>query len=166
MTVVEQLVDQIVRAREWTLLLVADLDGNDWKFQPAAGMGHPLWLCGHLAVAQHRLIHERCLNTSFIDPDFAKHFPIGAAVLSADEHAYPEPAAILETMASVQERTIEAVRGMREEQFNEPAFGKHGEVHPHYRDKRGAVAHCSRHEVFHAGQLATIRRLLGKPFLR
>ena len=49
---------------------------------------------------------------------------------------------------------------------SEPAFGKDGAVHPHYTDKLGAVSHCARHEAFHAGQLATIRRLLGKPFLR
>lgn len=69
-------------------------------------------------------------------------------------------------MAEVQARTVEALRGMSESQLAEPAYGKDGRPHPHYRDKRGAVIHCNRHEAFHAGQLATLRRLLGKSFLR
>ena len=47
-----------------------------------------------------------------------------------------------------------------------PASGKDGNPHQHYQTVRGAVTHCNRHEAFHAGQLALIRRLLGKPFLR
>jgi hypothetical protein len=48
----------------------------------------------------------------------------------------------------------------------EAAFGGDGKPHPHYKDKCGVVAHCNRHEAFHAGQIAMIRRLLGKSFLR
>ena len=48
----------------------------------------------------------------------------------------------------------------------ERAYGADGARHPHYDDKSGAVSHCNRHEAFHAGQIATIRRLLGKSFLR
>ena len=56
---------------------------------------------------------------------------------------------------------------MSDSLLDEPAFGADGKSpHPHYKDKRGAVAHCNRHEAFHAGQLAMIRRLLGKTFLR
>ena len=47
-----------------------------------------------------------------------------------------------------------------------PAFGKDGGKHPHYDTKLEAIGHISRHEAFHAGQLATLRRLLGKSFLR
>ncbi|MGE3182948.1 MAG: DinB family protein, partial [Phycisphaerae bacterium] len=79
---------------------------------------------------------------------------------------YPSVESVLEKMAVVQDRTIAAVRGMTDDMLAAPAFGKDGTLHPHYRDKAGAIAHCDRHEAFHAGQIASIRRLLGKAYLR
>ena len=167
MTASELLAEQLDGTRDWTLKLLADLSGDDWAFQPGTGLAHPLWLCGHLAVAQHLLIHMRCLDDAgVIDGAFAEHFPIGVKAASAAEHDYPAPERILAVMAETHSKTLAAVRGMSGGLLAEPAFGKDGTVHPHYTDKLGAVSHCGRHEAFHAGQLATIRRLLGKPFLR
>lgn len=166
MTIPEALTVQLEGTRDWTRKLLADLTGDDWLFQPQPGLAHPLWLAGHLAVAQHLLIHVRCLNAPVLDDEFVAHFPIGAPVNSAAEHAYPPPTEVLKVLDDVHAKTLAAVRGMSEDLLAQPAFGKGGVVHPHYRDKLGAVSHCDRHEAFHAGQLATIRRLLGKPFLR
>ena len=141
--------------------------GVDWAFQPADGLGHALWHCGHLASAQNTLVHSRCLGRSILDDSFNGHFPIGAPVKSMAEHEYPGVPEVLATMAETHAKTSKAIRGMSDELLAESAFGKDGKTpHPHYTDKAGAISHCSRHEAFHAGQLALIRRLLGKPFLR
>lgn len=152
--------------RCWTLKLIADLKGDDWTFQPAPGLGHALWLCGHLASAQHLLVHVRCLGGGVLDESFTKHFPTGGAVKSAKEYNYPSVQTVLATMDEVHEKTLAAVRGMSDAVLAEAAFGGDGKPHPHYKDKAGAVAHCNRHEAFHAGQIALIRRLLGRTFLR
>ena len=164
--IAELLARQLDEAREWTRKLIADLSGDDWFFQPAAGLAHPLWICGHLAGAQNTLIHTRCLGKSVLDEAFTAHFPIGGPVRSSAEHSYPTVESVLDTMDAIHALTLEGVRGMSDDLLAEPASGKDGQPHPHYRDKMGAVSHCARHEAFHAGQLATIRRLLGKPFLR
>jgi hypothetical protein len=149
------------------LKLIADLKGDDWSFQPQPGLAHPLFLCGHLAVSQNVLIHVRCLKTAGLDESFAAHFPIGGQIKSVREHAYPSLDAVLQTLHDVHRRTVAAVRGMSDALLAEPAYAADGKsFHPHYRDKRGAVSHCARHEAFHAGQIAMIRRLLGKTFLR
>lgn len=166
MTQGDALADQIERTREWTWKLLEDLEGEDWSYQPRPGLAHPLWLCGHLTCAQHLLVHVRCLGQSALEEEFTAHFPIRGPVKSVREHDYPSAERVLTDMADVHRKTLTAIRGMSDELLREPAFGKDGQVHPHYSDKRGAVAHCSRHEAFHAGQLALIRRLLGKPFLR
>lgn len=167
MTQAELLSEQIVYSRDWTLRLLADLRGDDWSFQPAPGLAHPLWICGHLTVAQDLLIHTRCLGSPVLSDDFKSKFPIGGAIKPVDEFSYPAPKDLLDIMATTQRQTLETVRAMSDELLAEPAYAADGKSpHPHYRDKRGAVSHCSRHEAFHAGQLAMIRRLLGKPFLR
>ena len=92
---------------------------------------------------------------------------LGVPVKSCQEYDYPPVEQVLAVMEDVLAKTVDAVRGMNDDFLAEPAFGADGKTpHPHYKDKRGAVSHCGRHEAFHAGQLATVRRLLGKPFLR
>lgn len=164
----ELLADQMQWTRDWTLKLLADVQGDEWYFQPGPALAHPLWICGHLAASQDLLVFVRCLKQPSTLPDqFKSHFGIGGPVKSAREHDYPSPDAVLGIMRQVHERTLAAIREMSDALLDEPAFGADGKSpHPHYKDKRGAVAHCNRHEAFHAGQLALIRRLLGKSFLR
>src|SRR5262245_45735685 len=162
----EVLATQLDGTRDWTLKLIADLRDEDWSFQPGPGLAHARYLIGHLAVSQNVLVHVRCLGKPILDDAFAAHFPIGAPIRSTAEHTYPSVEEILGVMKSVHERTLAAIRGMSEALLAEAAWGKDGTLHPHYRDKLGAVSHCERHEAFHAGQIATIRRLRGKAFLR
>lgn len=167
MSISSVLAQQLDDTRAWTLRLLEDLSGEDWTFQPADGMAHPLWLCGHLACAQDLLVHRRVLGGSgIVDDAFAAHFPIGAPVKAAAEHAYPTPDDVKAKMGTVHAKTIEVVRGISDAVLAEPCMGGDGKPHPHYADKGGAIAHCARHEAFHAGQIASIRRLLGKSFLR
>lgn len=166
MTTGQVLAGQLEGTRTWTLKLIADLNGDEWAIQPGAGLAHPLWLCGHLAVAQHSLIHQRCLGLPFLDDGFAAAFPIGGDVRPVADGGYPAVGDILGVMGEVHAKTLEAVRGMNDALLAEKLPSPDGKPHPFFDDKLGAVSHCDRHEAFHAGQLALIRRLLGKPFLR
>jgi len=166
MAIPEVLAEQLDDTRQWTLKLIADLKGDEWTYQPGPGLGHALWLCGHLACAQHLLVHVRCLGGGVLDKSFTQHFPTGGAVKSTREYNYPSAQTVLSTMEEVHRKTLAAVRGMNDALLAEPAFAGDGKPHPHYRDKCGAVGHCSRHEAFHAGQIAMIRRLSGRSFLR
>lgn len=166
MTTSELLADQIDKTREWTLKLIADLGGDDWTYQPQPGFQHALWLCGHLACAHELLLFQRCLDRSVLDPDFLAHFSIGGPVKSAAAHNWPSSAVVLQKMEEMQHVTLETVTGLDDSLLAEPAFGQDGAKHPHYDTKLGAISHIVRHEAFHAGQLATLRRLLGKRFLR
>ncbi len=166
MTTGKVLADKIEKTREWTLKLIADLEGDDWTYQPQPGFQHALWLCGHMACAQELLLFQRCLDRPVLDAGFLAHFPIGGPILSAGEHDWPAPAVVLQKMEEMQHVTLETVAGLADGLLAEPAFGQHGAKHPHYDTKLGAISHIVRHEAFHAGQLATIRRLLGKKFLR
>jgi uncharacterized damage-inducible protein DinB len=166
MTTGEVLADQIDWTREWTLKLIADLQGDDWTYQPQPGMQHALWLCGHLACAQELLLFQRCLSQSVLDAGFLTHFPIGGPIKSAGEHDWPDPAVVIQKMEEMQHVTLETVTSLSDGLLAEPAAGQNGAKHPHYDTKFGAISHIVRHEAFHAGQLAVIRRFLGKEFLR
>ncbi len=166
MKVAELLANQLDGSRLWTLKLLEDVSGDEWTFQPFAGSQHILWTCGHLAVAEHLLVLTRCLGGPAPDPAFAIHFPIGGPVQSADKYSFPSPEAIREAMRETHQKVVSAIPKMNELELEKPCFGADGKPHPHYRTNAEAIAHCSRHEGFHAGQIALLRRLLGKPFLR
>ncbi|MCB9851082.1 MAG: DinB family protein [Phycisphaerales bacterium] len=167
MTTGELLAGQMDETRKWTLMVAADFAGDEWTYQPAPGVQHALWLCGHLAASQDTLVFLRCLGgESVLDAAFKQHFAPGSTVKSAADYDWPAPDSVLAAMADVHEKTLSAVRKMNDAFLAEPAFAKDGARHPHYTDKLGAVSHVIRHEAFHAGQLATLRRLLGKNFLR
>lgn len=166
MNLAEMLADQLNGSRDWTLRLIADLKDEQWTFQPRTGLAHPLWLCGHLAVAEHLLVLTRCLGRGDPDQAFAEHFPIGGPIKSTHQHDYPGVDVVLNQMDATHGTVLTAIRGMSEAQLAEPCGGKDGAPHPHYKTKWGAIAHAARHEGFHAGQLAMLRRLMGKSFLR
>lgn len=168
MTQQEMLVDHLEGTRDWTLKLLADFEGEEWTFQPADGMAHALWLCGHLACAQDLLVFIRVLDRSAtLDESFTSHFPIGAPVISAMEHDYPPIDSVRSMMDDIHKRTMAAIGEMSDELLAQPAFAGDGKsIHPHYTTKGGAIGHLNRHEAFHAGQISSIRRLIGKSFLR
>jgi len=168
MTQCELLIDHLEGTRDWTLKLLNDLRGEEWTFQPAEGMAHAVWICGHLACAQDLLVFARVLGReSTLEESFVSHFPIGAPVKSAADHDYPPIQEVRSVMEAMQKRTLAAIADMNDSLLAQPAFAGDGKsIHPHYRTKGGAIAHLNRHEAFHAGQLASIRRLLGKSFLR
>ncbi len=168
MTQQELLVNHLEGTRDWTLKLLADFEGDDWTYQPADGMGHALWICGHLVCAQDLLIFIRVLGqASTLDESFTSHFPIGSPVISASEHDYPPIEVVHSTMNDMNKRTLAAVGAMTDAQLSQPAFAGDGtSIHPHYKTKGEAVAHLNRHEAFHSGQISSIRRLVGKSYLR
>ena len=166
MTANDTLIEALDGARDWTLLLIADVVGDEWTYQPKIGAQHILWLCGHLASAQQTLILVRCLGGEKTDIAFNSHFPIGESVKNATEHCYPAPDVILQKMADTHATVLDGVARMTDAELAEPCSGKDGAVHPHYTTKRGAINHCARHEAFHAGQIALLRRMQGKSFLR
>lgn len=167
MTKSELLANALDGSREWTRKLIADLEGDEWVYQPAPGAQHALWICGHLAVASDLLVTVRCLHRpAIVAPEFARHFGIGSDVPSARDHGYPSPEAVRAEMDRTHATVLAEIRSLTDVQLEAPAGGAGGGAHPHYGTVMGAVAHAARHEAFHAGQVALLRRLMGKRFLR
>jgi uncharacterized damage-inducible protein DinB len=160
------LADAMNGSREWTLRLIADLTGDDWTYQPKPGLHHCLWLCGHLACAESLLILVRCAGQNDPNAAFSRHFQIGKPISDAKSGDFPSHDAVVETMAATHLAVMAVIQEMDDEVLDQPCFGKDGAIHPHYRTNAEAIVHAVRHEGFHAGQIAMIRRLLGKTFLR
>jgi hypothetical protein len=164
MSRLDLLVHQIGAARRYTEGLIDNLDPAEWFRMPGGeGVTHVAWQVGHLAFAQYRLALERTRGTRPGDGDlitegFLKTFGRGSVPV-ADPSAYPAPGEIRSTFDRVHRRVLDEVAGLTEAMLDEPPAAPHKLC----ATKAEVLAWCAAHEMFHAGQIALLRRLLGHP---
>ena len=157
----QQALDQIRSARAYTLEMLADLQPQDWFAMPG-GVTHIAWQVGHLAMAQYRLGLDRIRGEHPADGKL-----ISLAMLTifgrdstpyADSRKYPP----LDEIRAAFHRTHEAVlvEGARmvDADLDLPPHKPHRLFHT----RLGSLLWCSRHEMVHAGQIALLRRMIGR----
>lgn len=157
---------QIEFAREYTNLLLADVQPNDWFQIPHGAVSHLGWQMGHLAMAQYGLVLLRIRgkereDKEFITNDFIRCFKKGSSPI-ADPAAYPAPDEIRTVFDAVFCRAMEETAGFTLEQLSE-SLPMPTAVH---ENKLGSLLFCPMHEMLHAGQIGALRRQLGKEPLR
>jgi hypothetical protein len=166
MNVKDIILDQLNWTRQTTLSTFAEFDVGQRFFQAAPGVNHPLWLLGHIAGSEDRLLLQHCTGRSLVPPEYAKLFGIKSTPL-ADPAAYPSGEEILETLARIHQAALDFVRGATEADLAQPPVGfdqmpdRAKQLFP--SRLRCAWFHAN-HEAMHSGQLGYIRRLLGKPY--
>lgn len=157
--------DRLTVARSWTMSLLEDIDESTWFDMPAPGTNHVAWQIGHLAASQVALIHVRCFGKDYdhcAPAGFREKFGKGSTPL-ADPSAYPSIADIRAAFDRIQTEALDLIAALSESDLDSPTGG---EQHPLFSTKQGAIATAALHETFHAGQIALLRRLAGKPPLR
>jgi uncharacterized damage-inducible protein DinB len=157
---------QMQFARNYTLGLLKDIDDAQWFLQPGGVVTHVAWQVGHLAMAQYGLTMIRVRgkepeDEALIPADFVRKFQKGTQP-EANPASYPSPAEIRNVLQRVHERACEELTRYTDEQLDV----KLPEPHAVFDTKLGSVFFCSAHELIHAGQIALLRRLLGKQPLR
>jgi uncharacterized damage-inducible protein DinB len=123
------------------------------------------WQVGHLAAAQASLVQTRCFDKPIeqcIPPAWKELFGIGSAP-SPDAATYPSTTELREHFDRVHAESVDLIATLSPAELEQPPGPR---PHPMFNTKRGALATAFTHEAFHAGQIALLRRLLGKPPLR
>jgi hypothetical protein len=153
-------------ARNYTLSLLADVEDQQW-FTPAGdGLTHVAWQVGHLASTQYALCMVRIRGAKpedeqLISDDFRRLFRKGSTP-EPGAAGYPPPAEIRDVAARVHARALAELPLLPEEQLDVPFENPH----PAFGTRYQALIFCPEHEFLHAGQIALLRRLMGKAPLR
>lgn len=163
---IELATKQIEFAREYTNLLLADVQTDEWFRIPDGAVSHLGWQMGHLAMAQYGLVLLRIRgkepeDKEFITKPFMRCFMKGTTPV-ADADAYPTPDEIRTVFDAVFQQAMKEISGYSIEQLSE-SLPMPTAV---YENKLGSLLFCSMHEMLHAGQIGTLRRGLGKDPLR
>jgi hypothetical protein len=140
---------------------LSDMSDADILVRPVAGAHHAAWQIGHLIVSERRMIEG-------ISPQSCPALPTGFEAGHAKESEGREGALFLpikeyqDLMTAQRRATIEVAKGVREPQLMEPAPEFMRSYAPFVRS---VFLSIGGHELMHAGQIAVIRRALGKPVL-
>ncbi len=159
-------IERIQFARNYTKSLLKDIADEQWYTPIGDGLTHVAWQVGHLASAQYSLCLARIRGAQpedeqLIPAAFREHFRKGS-IPHAGGAGYPSPAEIRDVAAAVHARALEELPQLSEELLDVPIENPH----PVFNTRFEALVFCPEHEMLHAGQIALIRRSLGKPPMR
>ena len=153
-------------ARSRTLEFLTDLKPEEWFWSPREVTTHIAWQVGHIAVAQYNLCLRRIrgrtpADEAFMSEAFIEQFKFGTKP-SADAASYPSLAEIRRVLDAVHRQSHAELANQTDEDLDVPV-----EVpHPAFKTKLDAVDYAPSHEYVHVGQIALLRRLMGRAPLR
>lgn len=154
----ERLTRALVTGRGLTEKLLADVTTPEqWLTSIVDGGNHPLWIAGHLAVADDAFVRMVCEDRSRRRDDYRKAFGKGSQPVP-DLQAYDDPENVLAYLRDRRAALLETLAELPESAFEQPL----PESAPAIMYDVASVFHMAAwHEALHTGQLTTIRRSFG-----
>jgi DinB superfamily len=158
--------ERVTIARGFTKQFLVGLTPGEWFWQPPELTTHIAWQVAHLSVAQYRLCLERirgrmAADDSLMPVAYLERFMLGSQpVAGADNN--PPLAEIERVFAGIHQLSLAELAERTDEDMDVALE----QPRPLFRTKLGAIEWCAQHEFVHAGQIALLRRLMGKTPLR
>jgi hypothetical protein len=162
----DAVIDRMRRTREYTRQYLPDLTPEDWFWSPPSYTTHIAWQVAHIAVSQYNLCLRRLRgrtaeDDSLVSEDFVNSFKIGSQPIAGSK-ANPPLAEIQRVFDAVHHQILTELPLVDDAELDAPSEPPH----PRFKTKLGGIDYASQHELVHAGQIAMLRRLMGKAPLR
>jgi hypothetical protein len=129
--------------------------------RPGGTGNHALWIMGHYAVTDDQILAMMTGESETLPETFAKRFTAGSEPID-DVAAYPTRHELTTTMRSTRERMSAWVASLPESDWGTATPEA---LAPFATDAISVPFAIAAHDLFHAGQLATVRASLGLPRL-
>lgn len=158
---VESHLSNIERFRTFTLrALGPDLREEHLFYRIGGKHSHIMWIAGHLANAEDRLINFIMFGNPVLPPDYPRLF--GNGTQPQDAGAYPAFAEVLAALARAHEAAKANLATLTDEALDRPlpADLPAAKMFPTLADTLRAVAP---HEAYHTGQVTILRTVQGLP---
>lgn len=139
-----------------TKRLIEDVTPEEALYTIDGYANHILWLAGHIASSANTKL--RLLGKESMLPDgWAELFKRGAE-FHADSSVYPSFDEVKTKVDEIYDAVMKAA-----DEIDSAKFEDEVEVVPEWKENRmNALLFFSLHEFYHAGQIAVLRRTLGK----
>jgi uncharacterized damage-inducible protein DinB len=144
------------RSSKFVSYFTAGLEGEDWYARPAGTPNPAIWTLGHLAF--HRGLFLELLSGERTYPEsWRALFGMGCQPL-ADPHGYPDVATCLRYLKETHDALNAYLETASEAELETPPL----QPSRFLALKADVLAHLVVHEAHHTGNVAVLRRLLGK----
>ena len=141
---------------------LGDLSDAELLTRPAKGANHLAWQLGHLISSEQQLVNSVCAGASPELPAGFRENHGKDATGSDDRSKFPSKQQYVELFDKQRRATKAALDKMADADLDKPVSGEMHKICPTV----GALFNLvGGHVLMHAGQFATVRRLLGKPIL-
>jgi len=165
-TRVDSAINRLKFSRLYTKRFLEGLSDDEWFWCPSELSTHIAWQVGHVAVSQYNLCLRRvrgrtAADEALISDRFIDVFKLGSTPDPSPANN-PSLAEIRRVFDAVQERAIAELTMRNDAELNVPVE----QPHPVFKTRLEAVEYAPQHELVHAGQIALLRRMMGKPPLR
>jgi DinB superfamily len=162
----ESAIDRLRRSRVYTRQFLPDLAPDEWFWSPPEFTTHVAWQVGHLAVAQYNLclrrLRGRTADDESLIPDrFIDAFKLGSKPVAGAKGNLPLEE-IQRVFDGVHHQVLTELPLVDNAELDAPV----DPPHTAFKTKLGAIEYSPNHELVHVGQIAMLRRLMGKPPLR
>jgi DinB family protein len=162
----EVAIDRIGRARIYTQQFLDNLTPEEYFWAPSGYTTHIAWQIAHVATSQYNLCLRRLRgriaeDEAIISEQFVDMFKIGSAPVAGEKNN-PPLEEIQRVFGAVHDRVLSELPLVDNAELDWPAEPPH----PRFKTKLGAIEYSPLHEYVHAGQIAMLRRLMGKPAVR
>ncbi|TWU30125.1 DinB family protein [Bythopirellula polymerisocia] len=162
----ETAIERIQFSRNYTKQFLTELTDEEWFWTPPGFVTHIAWQVAHLASSQYSLCLLRVRgrkesDDAIIPQDFFENYRIGSAPQAGIENNPPLDS-IQRIFDAVHAQVLSEIADKTDEELNIPLESPH----PAFETRLGAIEYSPQHELVHAGQIALLRRLMGKNFKR
>ena len=130
---------------------------EDWLYQVHPKANHPLWVVGHLALADNMFLKQLDPEAG-VDKDWNEHFWFGSEIHS-DSSKYPETDEVVSYCRERREKLLKKIESLPDEFFDQPTpdEGMFAEA-PNMAQMLWFISY---HEGVHSGQFTIAHRGLG-----
>lgn len=163
---IQFILDQNKLTRDQTLSLLKSTPTDQWDETPEVIQSNIAWQVGHLIVAQ--FYHSIAVITKpdpqiYTDIPLKEYIPIySMKAKSTINELQPSPETLLSHLNLVNEYVIQTINSLTDEALDQPLRPTR-HPHPMAKTKYEALTWSFRHEMWHLGQIATLKRILGNP---
>jgi hypothetical protein len=151
----------LARSAKTALALVEDMKDAPLTFPTDNGGNHPLWILGHLAIAEGKVIQEIMLGGTNPLAHWMELFGFRSQPV-AEAARYPSFDHVLQAFQEVRSQTLPALNSLTDEDLEKPSKA----CPPELKHAVGTVGQCFQqlilHPMYHAGQASDARRMAGR----
>ena len=159
MSIKANVVYSLNQARKMTESLIEKLEApSDWLAQPCDKANHPLWVIGHLALADNLFASMMAGEEKSFPEGWSELFWFGSEVYS-DDSKYPAVEEVLTFFRKQRERLLEVVDGLSDEFLAGPT--PEDGMFADAPNMAQMLIFASFHEGIHFGQFTVAHRSLG-----